>query len=329
VRRRDFITGVATAAALPLAARAQRSGGRPRLGVLMGAAENLPDSQTRIAAFRQGLAEHGWKDGENIQLDVRWASGEAEIIRRYASELVALAPDVILANGTAVLAAVKDATTSIPVVFSLAVDPVGLGHVQSLARPGGNITGFTFLNPELIGKWAGLLATVAPTLKRAGVLFNFATSPFYVNFMREAQAGLPPGTIELTSSQAGTPAEIDAAIDGLAQQPGSGLIIGPGPLNQIQIKSIATLAARHRLPSISVYRPFAVEGGLMSYGPDTADVFRRSAGYVDRILKGAKPADLPVQQPVKFEFVINHKTAKALGFEMPQTLLATADEVIE
>ena len=236
---------------------------------------------------------------------------------------------MILANGTAVLTVVKDTTSTIPVVFALAVDPVGLGHVQSLARPGGNITGFTFLDPELIGKWAGLLTAVAPTLKRAGVLFNFATSPFYVSFMREAQASLQPGTIELAALQAATPAQIAAVIYELARTPGSSLIIGPGPLNQIQIKAIAELAARHRLPAISVYRPFALEGGLMSYGPDTADIFRRSAGYVDRILKGIRPVDLPVQQPNKFEFVINLKTANALGFEMPQTLLATADEVIE
>jgi putative ABC transport system substrate-binding protein len=242
---------------------------------------------------------------------------------------VALAPDVILANSTPVVAVFKSITTSIPIVFALAIEPVGLGHVQSLSHPGGNITGFTFINPELIGKWMELLKEIAPNTTQAAVLFDPADSPFYDNFVRELDGARQPGAIELVAMPVGTGAEMEAAIKTLAQRPGSGLLFGPDPFNQVHINEIAQLGAQNRLPTISVYRPFVVAGGLMAYGPDTADVFRRSAAYVDRILKGAKPAGLPVQQPVKFELIINLKTAKTLGLEIPATLLAIADEVIE
>jgi len=217
--------------------------------------------------------------------------------------------------------------SSIPVVFALAMDPVGLGHVQSLPRPGGNFTGFTFIDPELIGKWMELLGDVAPGLTRAGLLFNPSLMTAYQNFVQEIRTGAD--RVSLKPLPVKTTDEMQAAINELAGTPGGGLMIGPDPFNQVHLKQIADLASKRRLPTISVYRSFTPEGGLMTYGPDTADVFRRSAAYVNRILKGEKPADLPVQQPTKFEFIINLKTAKALGLAIPPTLLARADEVIE
>lgn len=242
---------------------------------------------------------------------------------------MAQAPDVILANSTPVIAMFKSMTNSIPVVFALATDPVGLGHVKSLSRPGGNFTGFTFIDPGLIGKWIGLLREIMPKVARAALLFNPATTPFYPGWIREIEAAGQSGATELVAVPVGSDGEMATAIAALAQKPDSCLMIGPDPFNVVRIKQLAQLAGQNRLPAISVYRPFAVEGGLMAYGPDTADIFRRSAGYVDRILKGASPADLPVQQPDKFEFLVNLKAAKALGLTVPATLLATADEVIE
>jgi putative tryptophan/tyrosine transport system substrate-binding protein len=330
MKRREFVTLVGGAAASwPLAAYAQRTGGMRKVGVLLASVESDPDSQVRIAAFRRGFAELGWKEGENVQIEYRWSAGQGDLIRRNAEELVAMKPDVILANSTPVIAMLKSMTTSIPVVFALATDPVGLGHIQSLSRPGGNFTGFTFIDPALIGKWIGLLKEIIPNLGRAGLLFNPGTTPFYPGWIREIEAAHQSGTTELVAMPVGSDDAMQAAITALAQRPGSRLMIGPDPFNVVRVKAIAQLAAQNRLPAISVYRLFAVEGGLMGYGPDTADIFRRSAGYVDRILKGASPADLPVQQPDKFEFIINLKAARALGLTVPTTLLATADEVIE
>ncbi len=284
MKRREFIALLgAAAASWPLAAGAQTTSGVRKVGVLLSGVESDPDSQTRIAAFHQGFAELGWKEGENVHIEYRWSAGKSELIRQYAEELVALKPDVILANSTPVIAMLKSLTNSIPVVFALATDPVGLGHVNSLSHPGGNFTGFTFIDPALIGKWIGLLREIMPNAARAGLLFDPNTTPFYPGWIREIEDAHQSGTTELVAM----PVHADDEM------------------------------------------PFAVEGGLMSYGPDTADIFRRSAGYVDRILKGADPADLPVQQPDKFEFVINLKAAKALGLTVPATLLATADEVIE
>jgi putative tryptophan/tyrosine transport system substrate-binding protein len=329
MKRRAFMMLLGGAAATwPRVVRAQGTGVR-KIGVLLSGVEGDPDSQARIAAFRRGLAELGWKEGENVQIEYRWSAGKSDLIRQYAEELVALKPDVIVANSTPVIATLKSMTTSIPVVFALATDPVGLGHVQSLARPGGNFTGFTFIDPSLIGKWIGFLKEIIPNLARAGLLFNPSTTPFYPGWIREIEAAHLNGATELVAMPVGSEDAMQAAIAALAQRPGSCLMIGPDPFNVVRIKQIAQLAAQNRLPAISVYRPFAVEGGLMAYGPDTADIFRRSAGYVDRILKGASPADLPVQQPDKFEFVINLKAARALGLTLPTTLLATADEVIE
>jgi putative tryptophan/tyrosine transport system substrate-binding protein len=329
VNRREFISVAGGAIAWPLAARAQRLGGVPTVGVLMAGVESAPDNQKRIAAFRQAFAELGWKDGDNARIAYRWSAGSNDLIRQYAKELVALGPDVILANSTPVISELKNISTTIPVVFALAIDPVGLGHVQSLSHPGGNFTGFTFINPELIGKWMELLQEVKPDTTQAAVLFDPATSPFYDRFVRAINAAHAPGTVELVAMPVGSDSEMEAGIKAIAARPGSGLLFGPDPFNQVHIKQIAQLAGQNRLPTISVYRPFVVEGGLMAYGPDTADVFRRSAAYVDRVLKGARPADLPVQQPIKFELVINLSAAKALGIELPPMLLARADEVIE
>jgi len=300
----------------------------PKVGVLMPGREGDPDSQARIAAFRQGFADLGWKDGQNVHIEYRWADGKIELIRQYAEELVALAPNVILANSSPVIEALKKITSSIPIVFALVNDPVGQGFAKSLSHPGGNITGFTFTNPEMIGKWVGLLKDMAPGITRAALLFNPSTAPFYPNFLHEIGTTRRLAVTELVLTPVDTPTEMETAIDALAQKPGSSLIIGPDVFNIGHINQIAA-AGKNRLPAVSGYRQFAVEGGLMVYGPDTADVFRRSADYVDRIIKGANPADLPVQEPTKFELVINLKTAKALGLTVPQTLLATADEVIE
>jgi putative ABC transport system substrate-binding protein len=330
MKRREFMAVLGGAAASwPFAARAQGTGGVRKVGVLLSGVEGDPDSQLRIAAFRRGFAELGWKEGENVQIEYRWSAGKSDLIRQYAEELVALKPDVILANSTPVIATLKSLTTSIPVVFALATDPVGLGHVQSLSRPGGNFTGFTFIDPALIGKWIGFMREIMPNLARAGLLFDPKTTPYYPAWIREIEAARQSGATELVAMPVDSTSEMETAIAALAQNPGSCLMVGPDPFNVVRIKQIAQLAAQNRLPAISVYRPLAVEGGLMAYGPDTADIFRRSAGYVDRILKGASPADLPVQQPDKFEFVINLKAAKALGLAVPATLLALADEVIE
>jgi len=328
MERRKFITLVGAGLSWPLVVHAQQARSTPLVGVLMSGLENAPDNQKRVAAFRQGFAELGWNAGHNVRIETRWSAGKEALIHQYAEELVALAPDVILANSTPVIMEFQRLTTSIPVVFALAMDPVGLGQVKSLSRPGGNFTGFTFVDPPLIGKWIELLKQVAPGIARAGVLFDPATSPFYDKFVREVRAG-QPDAMDIVAMPVGSQAEMEAAIKTLAQRPGSGLLFGPDPFNQVHIKPIAQLAVENRLPAISVYRPFVMEGGLMSYGPDTADVFRRSAAYVDRILKGAKPAELPVQQPIKFELILNSKTARELGVQFPPTLLALADEVIE
>jgi ABC-type uncharacterized transport system substrate-binding protein len=332
LKRREFITllgGAGALAAWPLAARAQRTGGMPVVGVLMAGDESAPDNQKRLAAFRQGFADLAWKDGGNVHIEYRWSAGKEELIRRYAEELVSLTPNVILANSTPVITEFKRISTTIPVVFALDMDPVGMGHVNSLSHPGGNFTGFTFINPELIGKWMELLKSVSPTVATAAVLFNPATTPTYETWVQEIQATRTSGAIDLVAMPTGTEGDLDININRLAQSPGHGLIVGPDPFNQVVIKQIAQLAAQYRLPAVSVYRPFVAAGGLMAYGPDTADIFRRSAGYVDRVLRGEKPTDLPVQQPTKFEFIINLEAAKTLGRTVPPTLLALADEVIE
>jgi putative tryptophan/tyrosine transport system substrate-binding protein len=328
MRRREFISLVGGAAAFwPMMAGAQPR--MRKLGVLMIVAEDDPDSKLRIAAFRQGLQDLGWQEGRNIQIEYRWAGGKPDLIRQYTQELVALAPDIILANGTPVVAALKPLTRSIPIVGVLVVDPVGLGFVTSLSRPGGNITGFSFINSELIGKWTSLIKDAAPGVSRGVLLYNPRITPFYADFLREIAATPQSVAVQVVPATVDSGDEIQPRIEELAHTPGTGLLIGPDAGNIVNIAKIAQLAAANRLPGISVYRQFAVEGGLMSYGPDTPDIFRRSAEYVDRILKGANPAELPVQQPTKFQFVVNQKAAGALGLTLSPTLLSLADEVIE
>ena len=290
---------------------------------------NSPENAPRVAAFSKALAALGWRDGDNVRIEYRWSAGRNELIQQHAKEIVALSPDVILANSTTAISTLKGLTSSIPVVFALDMDPVGLGYVQSIAHPGGNFTGFTFIDPELLGKWLGMLRDVAPGLTEAGLLFDPSTMVVYQNFIREIQGVQKPGDVSLKPLPVHSTEEMATVINEFAKAPGRGLMIGPDPFNQVHLRQIAELAAKNRLPTISVYRSFAAAGGLMAYGPDTADVFRQSAGYVDRVLKGEKPANLPVQQPNKYEFVVNLKTAKALGLAVPPTLLATTDEVIE
>jgi putative ABC transport system substrate-binding protein len=293
----------------------------------MGTEENEPEGQSRIAAFRQGLRELGWEDGRNIRIEYRWSSGARQAA--YAAELIGKDPEVIVTNGTPFLNAVHKGTRSIPIVFVLSNDPVGLGHIASMAKPGGNITGFTFMELSLIGKWLDMLKQIAPGVVRSALLFNPDTTPFYFPYLHEAEAAPAALPLRLVGSQVRETQALEAAIEALAREGGGSLISPAGPFNIANGRVIAGLAERFRLPAVSIYRQFALDGGLMAYGPDGSDIFRRSADYVDRILKGANPADLPAQAPTKFNFVINLKTAKSLGLTVPANLLALAEEVIE
>jgi putative tryptophan/tyrosine transport system substrate-binding protein len=328
VQRRGFLLIAGTAAlgrAIPAPAQQQTI---RTIGAVMSVAEKDPDTQARLAAFRQGLAAHGWAEGKNLRIEWRWSEGDVTRVGRYLAEIIALKPDLIVANGTPVVAALKRSATTIPAVAILVMDPVGLGVAQNLARPGGHITGFSFINPGILGKWRELLGEAAPGKKRAALLFNPEINPEYYDFLHDVPAA-PPGTPELVAAPAKTIDEARAALMAMGKRGDAGLVIGPDALMIVHVKELAQLAREERLPGVSVYRQFAVEGGLMSYGPDVPDIFRRSADYVDRILKGANPGELPIQEPNKFEFTLNSKTAAALGITLPQTLLATADEVIE
>jgi putative ABC transport system substrate-binding protein len=328
MRRREVIALVGGAAAWPLVARAQADRMR-RIGVLMGVAEDEPEGQARIAAFRDGLRELGWIDGRNVRIEYRRAGGGIDRIRAYTAEMVALAPDVIVANGTPFVDALHRATRSIPIVFVLSNDPVGLGHVASMANPGGNITGFTFLELSLVGKWLEMLKQMAPAVMRTALVFNPDSTPYYLSYLHSIEAAPPSIPVVLKGAPVGDAAELEGLIGSVAREAGGSLISPAGPFNVVHSRTIAQLAERFRLPAISIYRQFVVDGGLMAYGPESADIFRRSAAYVDRILKGENPADLPVQAPAKFSFIINLRTAKTLGLTPPPTLVALADEVIE
>ena len=331
MRRRDFITLLGGAAlASPVAARAQQPGRTRRVGVLMGVAESDPEGQARIAAFRQGLSDLGWADSRNLRIEYRWAAGDADRIRAYAAELVALAPDVLVGNGAPVLTALRDATRSIPIVFVLVNDPVGQGFIANLARPGGNITGFTFFDEIFtIGKSLDLLKHLAPAVVRVGVMFNPDMTGYYTKFLRSFTTGPQSIGVELKAAPVRSIGDIKSAAAELAEQPGGGLLVAPDTFTLVHREFIIRLAEQRRLPATFAYRQFVKEGALMSYGPDTVDIFRRSASYVDRILKGANPGDLPAQAPVKYEFAINLNTDRTLGLNASPTLLALADEVIE
>ena len=328
MRRREFITLLGgAAAAWPIAARAQQPERMRRIGVLSGLAANDPDSQARNAAFLQGLQQLGWTDGRNVQIEYRWGAGNADNIRKYAAELAALAPDVILVTGGAV-EQVLQATCAVPIVFTVVPDPVGSGFVASLARPGGNATGFVQFEYSLTGKWPELLKQIAPGVTRAAVLWDPST-PAGIGQFAVIQSVAPSVGMELSPINMRDAAETERAVAAFAREPNGGLIVTSSALAQARRDLIVTLAARHKLPAVYFQRIFATGGGLISYGADVVDQYRRAAGYVDRILKGEKPADLPVQAPTKYELVINLKTAKTLGIAVPPTLLARADEVIE
>ena len=330
MRRREFITLLGGAAlASPVAARAQQPGRMRRVGVLMGVAESDPEGQARIAAFRQGLSDLGWADSRNLRIEYRWAAGDADRIRAYAAELVALAPDVLVGNGAPVLTALRDATRSIPIVFVLVNDPVGQGFIENLARPGGNITGFSFLEYSMVGKSLEMLRQLAPNVHRVAIMFNPATAPHYTVFLRSFETVPPPSPLEIKATPVGTEADIEQAVAKLAKEPGGGLLVPPDTFTVVHRDLVISSVAQHRVPAIFTYRQFVREGALISYGPETTDIFQRSASYVDRILKGANPGDLPAQAPTKFELAINVRTARTLGLDVPPTLLALADEVIE
>jgi putative ABC transport system substrate-binding protein len=330
MQRREFITLLGTSTfAWPLAARAQQATGVRRVAFLHPYAENDAEVLARVIAFREGLESLGWIENRNIRIEHRYSGGDVDRIRAYATELVRSSPGLIVGSGTPIAAALKQATNTIPIVFNLVNDPVGQGFVASLSKPGGNITGFTFVDFPLIGKWLEMIKEIAPGVRHIALMFNPDTTPFYPAFLHELEAANKSLAVELSTSPVHHESEIEAAITALAREPGGGLIIAPDAYINNHRRAIMTLTERHRLPAIYGFRQFAREGALMSYGPDSADIVRRSAGYVDRILKGERPADLPVQAPTKYELVINLKTAKALGIDIPLHLQQIADEVIE
>jgi putative tryptophan/tyrosine transport system substrate-binding protein len=328
MKRRDFISLVGSAVAWPLVARAQQPERMRRIGVLLNFPTEDVEGRARLAAFLQGLKQLGWTDGHNVQIDVRWSGGDADRLRKDAAELVALAPDVILTGGAWAVATLQQATRTIPIVFASVIDPVGAGFVETLARPGGNITGFTVFEYGISGKWLELLKEIAPRVARAAVLRETATAVGSGQLGAIQGAALSLG-LELRPVDVRNAGEIERALAALARASNGGLIVTSSVEAVLHRDLIVTLAARHRLPAVYTQRVFVAAGGLISYGPDRVDQFRRAPGYVDRILNGEKPADLPVQAPTKYELVINLKTAKALGLEVPQSLLARADEVIE
>jgi ABC-type uncharacterized transport system substrate-binding protein len=327
IKRRRFITLLGGAAAWPLAARAQQPERVRRIGVLMSQAADDPEGQPRLLALAQGLQESDWTVGRNVRIDTRWGAGDAERYRRYAAELVALAPDVILVNGPSALAQLQQTTRSVPIVFVNVVDPVGAGFVDSLSHPGGNATGFMLSEYSTSGKWVELLKEIAPRVTRAAV-FRDPTLTSSVAQFAAIQSAAGSAGVELSAIDMRNTGEIERAVTAFARAPNGGLIVTSSG-SSTRRSLIVTLAARHKLPTVCPFRYHVIGGGLISYGPDPIDQYRRAAGYVDRILNGEKPGELPVQAPVKFELVINLKTAKALGLEVPPTLLARADEVIE
>jgi putative ABC transport system substrate-binding protein len=328
MKRRSFIALLGGAAAWPLAARAQQGERMRRIGVFMDYPAEHPEGQVRNAAFLQGLEELGWTIGRSVQTNYRWGIGDADLMRRYATELVALEPDIILASGTATVGPLLEATRSVPIVFASVADPVGAGFVASLSRPGGNATGFTVFEYGLSAKWLELLKEIAPQVTRAGVLRDPVLTTGIGQFAA-IQSVAPSLGVEAIAINLREADEIERSITALARTSSGGLIVTASALATVHRDLVVALAARYRLPAVYSNRLFVTAGGLICYSPDRIEQFRRAAGYVDRILKGEKPADLPVQAPTKYELVINLKTGKALGLEVPPTVLARADEVIE
>jgi putative tryptophan/tyrosine transport system substrate-binding protein len=329
MRRRDFITLIGSAAAWPLAVRAQQGGTVKRVGALMAGAATQPQRQAELAAFVERLRQLGWSEGRNLHLEVRWNAGDAELAKIFAAQLIGVMPDVILAATPTNLTLLRQMTSSVPIVFVTVTDPVEQGFVASLTRPGGNITGFANFEYTIGGKWLGLLKTAAPSVARVGVMVNPDTSPQFRFYMRAIDSAGASLGIKASAMPVRAEAEIEPTIAAFAAEPNGALILPGNSFTTQHMALITSLAARHRLPSIASTADFARIGGLISYGVDAIDDFRSAAGYVDRILKGEKPADLPVQFPTKFSLAINLKTAKALGLIVPPNLLAIADEVIE
>jgi putative ABC transport system substrate-binding protein len=328
MRRREFVTLLGGAVLCPHAASAQPPEQVRRIGVLIPLAADDPLAPLRVAAFRQELQKSGWTDGHNLQIDIRLTAGDAVTIRKYAAELVALAPEVILAAGNLGVAALQQATLTVPIVFVTVIDAVGAGLVESLARPGGNSTGFGLFEYGISGKWLEVLKEIAPSVTRAAVLRDSAIA-VGSGQLGAIQAVAPSFGVELSPIGVRDAVEIERAVTGFARSSNAGLIVTPSPLAAVHRNLIIALAARYLLPAVYPFRYFVTDGGLISFGPDTVDPYRRAAGYIDRILKGEKPADMPVQEPTTYELVINLKTAKALGLAVPESLLSRADEVVE
>jgi len=329
MRRREFITFFGgAAAAWPLKARAQRSERVRRIGVLMAHAESDPEGQAFVAAFREVLQKLGWTEGSNIRIDTRWAA-EVELMQGFAKELIALQPDLILANNTPTTAAVMQQTSTIPVIFAVVADPIASGFVASLPRPGGNVTGFTLTEPTMTSKWLELLKQIAPHVTRVALLFNPATTPYRDIYLNPFKVAAPSFAVEAIAAPVHGATELESVVAAQARAPNSGFIVMPDGFMNVHRAEITLLADRYRLPAVYPFRFFAELGGLLCYGNEQRDQFRLAANYVDRVLRGAKPSELPVQAPVKFELVINLKTAKALALTVPQNLLVAADEVIE
>jgi putative ABC transport system substrate-binding protein len=328
IQRREFITLLGSAAAWPLAARAQQGDRVRRIGVLMPWDENDPLRKPELSAFTQALADLGWTDGRNLRMDLRWAGGDINRIRALARESVGLQPDIIVTNGTPATVAVERKTRTIPIVFANVSDPVASGLVAALNQPGGNITGFAVFEPSLGGKWLELLSEIAPGLKRAAIMFNpdTSTASIHTPSLETAARSLK---VAPTIAPVHSDAEIETAIIALGREPGGGLVVMPDSFMVTHRASIILAAARNNVPAVYSVSYFARDGGLLSYGVDQGDTFRRAASYVDRVLRGAKPGDLPVQFPTKFEMVVNRKTATALGLEVPPSIMLRADEVIE
>jgi putative ABC transport system substrate-binding protein len=331
LRRREFIfTLGGAAAAWPLAVRAEQPERMRRIGVLMPLASDDPVGQARIAALREGLEKLGWTEGRNIRIDTRWTTtGDVESMQRFAKELVALQPDLIFTQSTPATAAVLQLTRTIPIIFAVVADPVGSGFVASLPRPGGNVTGFTLTEPTITGKWLELLKEIAPRVTRVAMLFNPATATYAEYWLNPFKAAAASFVVEAIAAPVHEKSELDSIIAAQAGEPNSGLIVMPDTFADAHRVEITSVAARYRLPAVYPYRQFTAVGGLLSYGDDLIDNFRRAPTYVDAILKGAKPSELPVQAPVKFVLVINLKTARTIGLDIPATILGHADEVIE
>jgi putative tryptophan/tyrosine transport system substrate-binding protein len=330
MRRRDLVAILGgTVAGWPLLARAQRADRVRTVGMLLGLPQQDPETIDRVKAFELGMRDLGWIEGRNVRIDYRFAGTSVESINKNVTELVQLAPDVIVANGSAIMAALRPATSTIPIVFAVVSDPVNQGFISNLAHPGGNITGFSFIESDMVGKWVNLLGDVKPTLSRVALMFNPDTVPYFDVYLRSFKALPQQTSVEVEAVHVRSVADVELAVARLGREPDSGLIVAADGFILAVRGVILKAANQHRVPVVSPYRQFVIEGGLMSYGPDPADIFRRSASYVDRVLKGEPPGNLPVQSPVKFELVVSLKTAKALGLLLRESFLQLADEVIE